>query len=1048
MSQENWQRVRDMDEEEVQEEKRELEERFGGKMLEALRKREEARRGGNGTVDEIPKTSAGIYCVKYGKMIPADSIVDQPAPRRIDTSHRPIYNKDRSPDALKERYFPYATVETRKLEWLQPPAASSSTDTSVRFDLSSSALSEDAKVNLDPNLGLHHHGTSPDLAGYTLQDVLYLCRSTVPSQRITMLGVLAKIIAKYLFGNGDGLDNEVTKACEAEKVRQKALILGVEVMSHHPRSFGITRAGIELVYETLGGDSWNWLDEPHRSAPFQFDTDPNGLDALPLGGLLPRLELLLAWNSGLSPRSFEQLIRILRRAAYMSQQYSEILLPVVPHIIRSRVLRQPWPLEADDEPSVSSLRFFVDVITSSRTCAQTLASENMQDSLLKFLIRSTWTSDTTCLELALEVLRVFHALGRYGLCSSITTSAHDVWRGMGSWTASQTSRSPLTIAVKSVYFDCLATWTTCAIDPHRTTPEHDLTWAQVSAMGWADEAMAVIETILDGLPEGRSDSFGELASALNMLVAWIEGASINGARGGETEKAAVLNSLRQSRLGSHVSRYYDGSYDMTKHEGLIDVLCSAVQLHNRLSTEEGKEMLLEPDLIQSLISRFLCNSTYPSLNATRSWNAFRYELLRFSHQANHVGSATWAKAAFNLMLDFQPGDEPLALDVIDDLLRLDWASSVPSLTDQLSSIAHRDGLQMLRPLLHYAVLPDITHVVGPSTPSHLFLKATATLRPPAASSIPGLPLPADWFFSPLNELLSSASSPAFAQAPPDWDPSELDIVRSTLVLAQLKTRSISRSLTLLNLMKVFMLEQGQQSVSTSESDLFRDPTVSTALIALLTPSTGVEIQPFPPSVGLEEAAKPFLGEDVPFFQFYTDFVALYESISFSHPIFAQLLLPPLAMTYPVDFRKLLWAEQPTALRTIRTKMVDVPFDFGSMSAYFEPREEDPDVLAGYTRALIRGWVSEETTEFLFRLAIHHLAGLFWDGKDEGRDSPRVSLLVALLSSAGDGVLQRLLDHDLSRPGELVVVGAEENTRRIGEVDKLSGSKGSRRIASL
>jgi hypothetical protein len=68
---------------------------------------------------------------------------------------------------------------------------------------------------------------------------------------------------------------------------------------------------------------------------------------------------------------------------------------------------------------------------------------------------------------------------------------------------------------------------------------------------------------------------------------------------------------------------------------------------------------------------------------------------------------------------------------------------------------------------------------------------------------------------------------------------------------------------------------------------------------------------------LELAAAQFLGPGTPFFQFYTDFVTLYDATSFGHPLFAALLLPPLAQRYAPDYRKLLYNDTAHVLGTVR-----------------------------------------------------------------------------------------------------------------------------------
>jgi hypothetical protein len=44
-------------------------------------------------------------------------------------------------------------------------------------------------------VGLHHHGQSPDKAGYTIRELARLSRSTVPSQRTIALQSLGAVLA-------------------------------------------------------------------------------------------------------------------------------------------------------------------------------------------------------------------------------------------------------------------------------------------------------------------------------------------------------------------------------------------------------------------------------------------------------------------------------------------------------------------------------------------------------------------------------------------------------------------------------------------------------------------------------------------------------------------------------------------------------------------------------------------------------------------------------------------------------------------------------------
>ena len=70
-------------------------------------------------------------------------------------------------------------------------------DGSLRFDLEGEILTPQEIENLPTHLGLHHHGSSPASAGYTLADILTLSRSTVMSQRVMSLRIFARMLHRH-----------------------------------------------------------------------------------------------------------------------------------------------------------------------------------------------------------------------------------------------------------------------------------------------------------------------------------------------------------------------------------------------------------------------------------------------------------------------------------------------------------------------------------------------------------------------------------------------------------------------------------------------------------------------------------------------------------------------------------------------------------------------------------------------------------------------------------------------------------------------------------
>jgi hypothetical protein len=225
--------------------------------------------------------------------------------------------------------------------------------------------------------------------------------------------------------------------------------------------------------------------------------------------------------------------------------------------------------------------------------------------------------------------------------------------------------------------------------------------------------------------------------------------------------------------------------------------------------------------------------------------------------------------------------------------------------------------------------------------------------------------------------------------------------------------ALKRSETVFTCMKVFMLEHGQQQEYPSpatgdEEEVFRDLIVSKLMSDLLAPFTigatsTSSLSSKLPDIDLEQASLPFLGSGTPFYQFYTDFLALYDAISFSHPIFASLLLPPLALTYPIDYRRILWADFAHVLRTVRTPVDQVIA--GDLRDFLYPVEKG-EMIGKYVGSLLQGSVDG----FLRLVALHHVACNIWPdlrSEEVGAEQEDVAKkLLKLVVEKGDGRVVR------------------------------------------
>ncbi|WFD42143.1 hypothetical protein MPSI1_000782 [Malassezia psittaci] len=282
----------------------------------------------------------------------------------------------------------------------------------------------------------------------------------------------------------------------------------------------------------------------------------------------------------------------------------------------------------------------------------------------------------------------------------------------------------------------------------------------------------------------------------------------------------------------------------------------------------------------------------------------------------------------------------------------------------------------------------------------------------------GLPLRHDWPFAPLDDLLHSGHARALNRAdalPEDWDFSEKDIVEATLhVASRVVHLSLGESLRCLpqaahvwlGIMKVFLLEE-EQSQPNSQSysgkatgrDLYACEPIREQLKTLIHLADCLAYQASP--LTLEQAADA-LRSGVSFYQIYTDLLGLYDAISLGDAVFSRALLPPLAMSYAADYRRLLWSDYSQCLSTISTSLENAPVATGyeflpgtqqgatdglcipidsRLAGYLYPLEADQVVLGCYVQALLSKKVTS-SQPLLYRIAVHHLSGALWSSQEQ------------------------------------------------------------------
>lgn len=106
------------------------------------------------------------------------------------------------------KYVHMDRLEKEKVEWMEdlPPNEEESEEPpsnfSARFDLKGDLLPFDSK-DIPVNAGLHHHGEEPGRPGYTLDELLTLCRSSNAQQKSLAIQALTGVIRNAKRGRYD-----------------------------------------------------------------------------------------------------------------------------------------------------------------------------------------------------------------------------------------------------------------------------------------------------------------------------------------------------------------------------------------------------------------------------------------------------------------------------------------------------------------------------------------------------------------------------------------------------------------------------------------------------------------------------------------------------------------------------------------------------------------------------------------------------------------------------------------------------------------------------
>ncbi|KAG6902415.1 hypothetical protein C0995_000341 [Termitomyces sp. Mi166 len=924
-----------------------------------------------------------------------------------------------SAEYIRRRYFPNAPANDPNIAWMQESQPSDlQAASALRFDLSGAPIPLSVSSTLPTHLGLHHHAEGTH-AGYTLDDMFLLSRSTVPAQRATMLGVLAKVaqrIAAMSKGETEGVEGLLGRE---EELRKRIVAAGAEAL---PERGSVGARAVEVVWQCIVG----WDEEITTVEGVEMDSSSDAaITSLRLDFFLPQIAALFA-QGDITEETKLQLLGILHRLGQQSNSFATAIVttPKLMHsIIHIFLLTPVSPTETSPLPDPRAIELLITLANASRQNASAL--QEFADALLRFisfLPPSSLYPPVLATSLLTATLRFYTVLATYGLYSHIATTAMEQLSQLSQYILSDACSSSTLV---TAWTDLSAAWMVCAIDPHKTTPDHEILWSQIIGWGWSSE----VNNLSDRLGTEQKDWL-MWAGVWKVYAVWLEGARVNCIRGGSSERMECLDVIRDGFTDGKEKEVVIGCLDTIKQsmnqlvslppgqsrlpylraiKGYATTLSAAIRLWLAClpplsdGPPDSPPFPLPFPRISDLCAMITVHPSWSLLDSKdrntrhvyvylRSLSELLSGYLRLSRRLPTTPKELWTAQALSILSKLLPGDEEIALQVMDDILSLvtpEWLDGLGIRTPPV--IWDRGGMNVIKPFVVHAIRPHNDIHIGPTSPTPQSISTATTQRFPSATVLRtfGLPFSREWTLSPLDHLLHSGTSQVFKALPVGWDASEVEIVRASLVLTRV-CQEVLRHYSLVNFvltreeavfgcMKVFMLEHGQTQTTDSTEEVFRDQIVGQFMGDVLRPytvsaalsrSSSGPVIPTPAHPNLEQVATNFLGA-TPFYQYYTDFLALYDAISFSHPLFASLLLPPTSMRYPFDYRKHLWNDFGHILKTVRTPIDQVICE--DLKEYLWPIEEDPQMISFYLRGLLK----QQLQGFVHLVALHHIASSIW-----------------------------------------------------------------------
>ncbi|XP_060076312.1 RNA polymerase II-associated protein 1-like [Ylistrum balloti] len=375
-----------------------------------------------------------------------------------DKSESLALGEDELPVKPDKKWINMDKAEYDKLSWMKelPPPKTGDTHTGqqARFDFKGQILHAD--LDLPVTSGLHHHGNEPERAGYTLEELFLLARSTNTQQRVIALNTLARIFSKARSGEL----SQLVQSAILPAVLDGGVVFLVR-WAMDDKIDMVLSASVHALYNLLVNPAdelaldqvFSWYQghvipemnpSQNQSVPKEEDdentvqeTDADVLKRdvilclVERMNLLPRIRFLLDQCRPQAPTVLH-IIGILTRVVRHSTTvaYKVMLCPGLIEMVIREFLPTCWQDQVRDAPLSDLYGTPVPVVmklmralaqAGRHIAAHLISKHHLHKQLLRYLIADQPShlqlADADCYQLQIESLRVLKLCLLYGLAS-------------------------------------------------------------------------------------------------------------------------------------------------------------------------------------------------------------------------------------------------------------------------------------------------------------------------------------------------------------------------------------------------------------------------------------------------------------------------------------------------------------------------------------------------------------------------------------------------------------------------------------------------------